>query len=143
MMNRKVNSGKRMVLTVLLGMMLLLTACSSKETVLLEEEDLVRMEETAKGITYGETVGALEDADSAESAETTEVSVDSNSSEQSTQEQVEQSTLFVHICGEVMKPGVYELPAQSRIYEAVEAAAVLLRKRRKLCESGTGAGGWL
>lgn len=122
MMNRKVNSGKRMVLTVLLGMMLLLTACSSKETVLLEEEDLVRMEENAKGITYGETVGALEDADSAESAETTEFSVDSNSSEQSTQGQVEQSTLFVHICGEVMKPGVYELPAQSRIYEAVEAA---------------------
>lgn len=37
-------------------------------------------------------------------------------------ERVEESTLFVHICGEVMKPGVYELPKGSRVYEAVEEA---------------------
>ena len=35
---------------------------------------------------------------------------------------VEISTLFVHICGEVMRPGVYELPEGSRVYEAVEEA---------------------
>ncbi len=29
---------------------------------------------------------------------------------------------FVHICGEVNRPGVYELPAGSRVFEAVEAA---------------------
>lgn len=29
---------------------------------------------------------------------------------------------FIHICGEVKNPGVYELPEGSRIYEAVEAA---------------------
>lgn len=29
---------------------------------------------------------------------------------------------FVHICGEVEHPGVYELPEGSRIFEAVEAA---------------------
>lgn len=29
---------------------------------------------------------------------------------------------FVHICGEVENPGVYELPEGSRIFEAVEAA---------------------
>ena len=29
---------------------------------------------------------------------------------------------FVHICGEVNAPGVYELPEGSRIFEAVEAA---------------------
>lgn len=29
---------------------------------------------------------------------------------------------FVHICGEVNQPGVYELPAGSRVFEAVEAA---------------------
>lgn len=32
------------------------------------------------------------------------------------------STIFVHVCGQVVSPGVYELPAGSRIYEAVEAA---------------------
>ena len=29
---------------------------------------------------------------------------------------------FVHICGEVNQPGVYELPAGSHVFEAVEAA---------------------
>ena len=29
---------------------------------------------------------------------------------------------YVHVCGEVMRPGVYELEAGSRIYEAVELA---------------------
>ncbi len=29
---------------------------------------------------------------------------------------------FVHICGEVNQPGVYELPEGSRVFEAVEAA---------------------
>lgn len=32
---------------------------------------------------------------------------------------------FVHICGEVKNPGVYELPEGSRIFEAVEAAGGL------------------
>lgn len=30
--------------------------------------------------------------------------------------------IYVHVCGEVKAPGVYELPAESRFYEAVEAA---------------------
>lgn len=32
------------------------------------------------------------------------------------------SVCYVHVCGEVMKPGVYELTEESRIFEAVEAA---------------------
>lgn len=35
-------------------------------------------------------------------------------------------TCFVHICGAVADPGVYELPGDSRIYQAVEAAGGLL-----------------
>lgn len=31
-------------------------------------------------------------------------------------------SLMVHVCGEVLSPGVYEFPEGSRIYEAVEAA---------------------
>lgn len=31
-------------------------------------------------------------------------------------------TVYVHVCGAVKKPGVYEMPAGSRFYEAVEAA---------------------
>lgn len=34
-------------------------------------------------------------------------------------------TIFVHVCGEVVSPGVYELPEGSRVFEAVEAAGGL------------------
>lgn len=34
----------------------------------------------------------------------------------------EQEEIYVHVCGAVRAPGVYELPAGSRFYEAVEAA---------------------
>ena len=32
------------------------------------------------------------------------------------------TTIWVHVCGAVSVPGVYELPSGSRIYEAIEAA---------------------
>lgn len=32
------------------------------------------------------------------------------------------AVIFVHVCGEVQRPGVYELPFGSRVYEALEAA---------------------
>lgn len=34
----------------------------------------------------------------------------------------EPENIYVHVCGAVEKPGVYELPAGSRVYEAVECA---------------------
>jgi len=39
-----------------------------------------------------------------------------------TEPQTEPTWIYVHICGEVNNPGVYELPEGSRIFEAVEAA---------------------
>lgn len=37
-----------------------------------------------------------------------------------------EGTIFVHVCGHVKEPGVYEFPAGSRICEAVEAAGGML-----------------
>ena len=91
---------KVLLLAVLAGMLAGTAACSGKETVLLETEDLVRIE---GGEHLSEDFSTEEDAVEAP-------------------EQVEESTLFVHICGEVMRPGVYELPEGSRVYEAVEEA---------------------
>ena len=34
--------------------------------------------------------------------------------------------MFVYVCGAVCQPGVYELPAESRAYEAVSMAGGLL-----------------
>ena len=45
------------------------------------------------------------------------------SPEQSTTgDSVQPQTIFVHVCGAVKIPDVYELPAGSRVYEAVQAA---------------------
>lgn len=41
------------------------------------------------------------------------------------QEPSEASSIFIHVCGEVAAPGVYEMERGSRIYEAVEAAGGL------------------
>ena len=41
------------------------------------------------------------------------------------QEPSEAPSIFIHVCGEVTAPGVYEMERGSRIYEAVEAAGGL------------------
>lgn len=42
--------------------------------------------------------------------------------EQTEEEKPEEEKICVHVCGQVASPGVYELPAGSRVYQAVEAA---------------------
>lgn len=42
--------------------------------------------------------------------------------------QEEVSHIFVHVCGAVKSPGVYELPVGSRVYEAVEVAGGFQKK---------------
>lgn len=137
MMNKKVikadrnNKGlkQRVGMAICLVTSILLTACGSKETLLLEEEDLVRTEAVEEETITEEAMLEEEVAPrremSAEVEMTTETATETATEavyDESLEEQVEQSTLFVHICGEVVKPGVYELPEESRIYEAVEAA---------------------
>ena len=45
-----------------------------------------------------------------------------------TQEETQAPALFVHICGQVKSPGVYELPQGSRVWDAVEAAGGFLEE---------------
>lgn len=42
-----------------------------------------------------------------------------------TSQETANSKIFVHVCGEVITPGVYELEAESRLFEAVDAAGGL------------------
>lgn len=88
------------LIAAMLAMAFCLVSCGSKEAVVLESEELVLEEEMP------------------ESTEEDQVTVQETAEEK----QMEQSNLFVHICGEVAEPGVYELSGKSRIYEAVEAA---------------------
>lgn len=74
---------------------------------------------TAAGFYYSFT--ALEDVvyplrdDGRTVEETTET-------ETTAEETTETAVIYVHICGAVREPGVYELPEGSRIFEAVEEA---------------------
>lgn len=97
---------KTLLLAAFAGMLAGTAGCSGKETVLLDTEDLVNMEGGAacsEGLS-GDMPGNFPGGGAGEP------------------EQVEESTLFIHICGAVERPGVYELPVGSRIYEAVEEA---------------------
>jgi len=38
------------------------------------------------------------------------------------QTEIETDIIFVHVCGEVLEPGVYELSDNSRVFDAIEAA---------------------
>ena len=45
---------------------------------------------------------------------------------QDTVEQIPVESIVIYICGEVHNPGVYELPGDSRLYQAIDAAGGLL-----------------
>lgn len=76
------------------------------------------------GILVGCTPSAVEDSLSffrqttAEGQETTEAVIETTAET----EWPEKATIFVHVCGAVVNPGVYELPVGSRAYEALAMA---------------------
>lgn len=84
-----------------------------------KEELLFLTEEAASGETEG--------ADSADMGASEPALQEDAAAEERTQTSVEETPaggglLYVHVCGAVEAPGVYELPAGSRVYEAVQAA---------------------
>lgn len=72
-------------------------------------------------------VGCAGESDQGESITPVEISEEQkDTQEKKTEEKSENqgkgSVVYVHVCGQVNVPGVYELPEGSRIYEAVAAA---------------------
>lgn len=92
-----------------------------KQTVVLETQNSFSKEvddsqessESPAKQSNGESVNG--DSEAAESAA---VKVQSKENSQTPEPKI----LYIHVCGEVAAPGVYELPAGSRMYEAVEKA---------------------
>lgn len=62
--------------------------------------------------------------DATESPTETNASVETNGTE--AREETESSEIFVDVCGAVVSPGVYEMSADSRVFQAIEAAGGLL-----------------
>ncbi len=55
------------------------------------------------------------------------------SSEEEAADSAVQEYIYVHVCGEVNAPGVYELPAGSRVYEGIEAAGGMTEEAAPAC----------
>ena len=67
-----------------------------------------------------------QDARTVELSEAKEGSVAEEKVEETEDSAIEENEdIYVHVCGEVNQPGVYCLPAGSRLYEAIEAAGGL------------------
>ena len=67
-----------------------------------------------------------QDARTVELSEAKEGSVAEEKEEETEDSAIEENEdIYVHVCGEVNQPGVYCLPAGSRLYEAIEAAGGL------------------
>ena len=60
----------------------------------------------------------------------TQIMMESEALDPDTEEKSDgkEAPLLVYVCGEVMSPGVYELPAGSRVCDAVEAAGGFTKK---------------
>ena len=89
-----------------------LCGCTRREQLILEDvsEEEEQQFDLPTEQEQGESVSAVEAAGQ-------------QPSEQSTfGDSGQPQTIFVHVCGAVKNPDVYELPAGSRVYEAVQAA---------------------
>ena len=83
--------------------------------------------------TIGFTMTALlagcsgkQDARTVELSEAKEGSIAEEKEEETEESAIEENEeIYVHVCGKVNQPGVYCLPAGSRLYEAIEAAGGL------------------
>lgn len=90
--------------------MFLLSGCTKKEELLLLSGEPLVEEDSSRE--YAEEADISEEESGEEQAEAESVS----------SSPPEPELLCVHVCGAVMRPGVYELPAGCRVYEAVQEA---------------------
>lgn len=105
----------------MLALLLLLCGCTKKEDLLLlseETEDTTMSPQDAAGLSpSAEEDRRVSDSGSQE-LEVPSTSVLTQADDVTTQPGV----IYVHVCGAVAQPGVYELETGSRVYEAVEQA---------------------
>lgn len=103
-----------MVLIILTMMTFVLSGCQSDEItgeeVTLEEEALQEGKGSGEEQADGESQEQREGAGKEQTGRTDE------------------GKIWVYVCGQVASPGVYELPEESRIYEAVESAGGILEQ---------------
>lgn len=70
------------------------------------------------------------DGNTAKEAEGSEAGTDDNMTEKDGLKQEKLQICYVHVCGAVKSPGVYELTSDSRLYEAIQMAGDLRMRQQ-------------
>lgn len=99
--------------------LLIMSGCTRKEELLIldgQDGDKSAVQESQAGVSDSADGQEVLTEESASADERTEAA------EAVYEEVIEPQMIFVHVCGAVMMPGVYELESGSRVYEAVKAA---------------------
>lgn len=101
---------------------LFLIGCTKREElVTLSEQDSV-VSDSRDEEQWTDDSRDIFQADIASNEEQLSVKMDEENDSRERIENVESSTIFVHVCGAVNNPNVYELPAGCRVFEAIQAA---------------------
>lgn len=98
----------------------ILCGCTRREQLVLEMDSAAHniREETAADTSVQTGAAPASVTENAESVRT-----ENTGQEKPASEQVQEpENIYVHVCGAVENPGVYEMPSGSRVYEAVEEA---------------------
>lgn len=114
--NRKCN------IVVWLICLFVLTGCTSKEELIqLNQPEQLVEEASVESVGQPELVQEGQEKEPAGSADGEQQTMVAEREEAALAPQKEQK-IYVHVCGAVANPGVYEMTSVSRIFEAVEAA---------------------
>jgi competence protein ComEA len=115
------NDRKKAVSFLLAAAVFLCSGCTKKSELLFDAQNPGTAEYIADA---GETenAGAAKSAASEDASAAAENGQQSETQEETSDSAAEQQEICVHVCGAVKNPGVYVLPAGSRVYEAVQAA---------------------
>lgn len=112
---KKLHAKKTGYAGLLLAALFILSGCTKKELLLLDEEEAFFETEEA-----AQTAAAEEVTPTGTEPET--MAQTGPAEETAPAVRTEPDVICVHVCGAVQLPGVYELRAGSRVYEAVQAA---------------------
>lgn len=100
---------------------LLFFGCDQNE-ILIESETAVESGTEEKTGDLEEELRSLQEEQFFSESSVKEETEEQRSFESSSKEQEEPSVIVVHLCGEVVDPGVYEIEDGTRLYQAVELA---------------------
>lgn len=111
---KRIHAEKMWYAGLLLAVLALLAGCTKKEDLLFLSEE---------GVSEAGETEQTENLQPGEETSFAEVISDTSEPVSAEAQLVEkQSLICVHVCGAVLRPGVYEMKAGSRVYEAVQAA---------------------